>query len=179
VTSTQATDRWRNFGFLLKDTSRRYVQCFERHARDISLTLAQCKVLVRLEKNQGVSQARLAELTEIEPMTMVRILDRMESDGWLERRAHPTDRRARRLYLTRRAAPLLDEIWNVAELTLSETFTGIRKSDRDAFFDVLARVHRNLCDLESAEPPQATAAKSDDARAARPRPTRRTATVRP
>ena len=82
-------DRMRNFGFLLKDVSRRYVLRFEQRAREISLTLPQCKALVRLEKNEGVSQARLAELADVEPMTMVRILDRMEADGLLERRPDP------------------------------------------------------------------------------------------
>lgn len=82
-------DPHRNFGFLLKDLSRRYVLRFEQRARDLSLTLPQCKVLVRLETNEGMSQARLAELAEVEPMTMVRIIDRMEADGLLERRADP------------------------------------------------------------------------------------------
>jgi DNA-binding MarR family transcriptional regulator len=140
----------RNFGFLLRDVSRRYVNRFERRAREISLTLPQCKVLVRLEKNEGVSQARLAELAEIEPMTMVRILDRMERDGWLERRPDPDDRRARRLYLTKRASPLLDEIWRLADLTLAETFAGISDARRDAFIGVLQRIHDNVCALDQA-----------------------------
>jgi len=141
-------DRWRNFGFLLRDVSRRYVNRFERRAREISLTLPQCKVLVRLDKNEGVSQARLAELAEIEPMTMVRILDRMERDGWLERRPDPSDRRARRLYLTKRASPLLDEIWRLADLTLEETFAGISNARRDAFIGLLQRIHDNVCALD-------------------------------
>lgn len=138
----------RNFGFLLKDASRRYVARFERHATGIALNLPQCKVLVRLEKNQGVSQARLAELTEIEPMSMVRILDRMERDGWIERRPDPADRRARRLYLTRRARPLLERIWSLAETTLAEAFTGIPSAERDRFIELLARLHANLCALD-------------------------------
>src|SRR5438309_11459106 len=101
-------ERMRNFGFLFKEVSRQYVARFEEHARSISLNLAQCKVLVRLEKNEGVSQSRLAGLADVDPMTMVRILDRMESEGLLERRPDPADRRARCLYLTPKAKPLLD-----------------------------------------------------------------------
>ena len=108
-------DRLRNFGFLLKDVSRRYVLRFEQHAAEMSLTLVQCRALIRLEKNEGVSQARLAELIDVEPMAMVRILDRMEADGVLERRPDPDDRRARRLYLTAKAKPLLEEIWRLAD----------------------------------------------------------------
>ena len=150
-------DRMRNFGFLLKEVSRRYVLCFEERAREISLTLAQCKALVRLEKNEGISQAGLAKLADIEPMTLVRILDRMESDGVLERRPDPADRRARRLYLTRKAKPLLEEIWRLAELTRAETFAGIGRQERDLFIDVLQRMHGNLCAHEALpiDPPAA------------------------
>lgn len=164
-------ERDRNFGFLLKDVSRRYVERFERRAREVSLTLAQCKVLVRLEKNEGVSQARLSELAEIEPMTMVRILDRMERDGWLERRAHPTDRRARCLYLTRRAKPLLDEIWRLADLTRAEAFAGISKARRKTLLEVLEQIHGNMCELDepaaidgTARPPAGKATRAPRAR---------------
>src|ERR1700730_12536707 len=145
-------DRMRNFGFLLKEVSRRYVLRFEQRAREISLTLPQCKALVRLEKNEGVSQARLAELAEVEPMTMVRILDRMEADGLLERRPDPADRRARCLYLTPKAKPLLDEIWRMSEATRAEVFAGIGKDERDVLIDVLERIHDNLSKLESKPP---------------------------
>ncbi len=141
-------DRLRNFGFLLKDVSRRYVLRFEQRARAISLTLSQCKVLVRLEKNEGVSQARLAELAELEPMAIVRILDRMEADGLLERRPDPADRRARRLYLTRKAKPLLDRIWHVSELTRAETLAGISRQDRESFMTLLERMHANVRAIE-------------------------------
>ena len=150
-------DRLRNFGFLLKDLSRRYVQRFEVRAREFSLNLAQCKVLIRLEKNEGVSQARLAELAEVDAMTMVRILDRMEADELLERRPDPADRRARCLYLTAKAKPLLDQIWKLSETTREEVFAGISKNERDVFMTVLERLHDNLSVLEGKasgpEPP--------------------------
>jgi MarR family transcriptional regulator, transcriptional regulator for hemolysin len=143
-----AMDRLHNFGFLLNDLTRRYVLRFEQRARAIALTLPQCKVLVRLQKNEGASQARLAELAEVEPMTMVRILDRMEADGLLERRLDPADRRARCLYLTRKARPLLDEIWHLADLTRAEVFAGIGRREREAFITMLERMHNNVCALE-------------------------------
>jgi DNA-binding MarR family transcriptional regulator len=142
-------DRLRNFGFLLKDVSRRYVLRFEQHAAELSLTLVQCKALTHLEKNEGVSQARLAELTDVEPMAMVRILDRMEADGVLERRPDPEDRRARRLHLTARAKPLLEEIWRLAALTRAETFAGISRAEREAFIGVLERLDDNLLALDA------------------------------
>jgi MarR family transcriptional regulator for hemolysin len=141
-------DRLRNFGFLLKELTRRYVQRFEVRAREISLNLAQCKVLARLEKNEGVSQARLAELAEVDAMTMVRILDRMEADELLERRPDPADRRARCLYLTAKAKPLVEQIWKLSETTREEVFAGISKNERDLFMTVLERLHDNLSMLE-------------------------------
>jgi DNA-binding MarR family transcriptional regulator len=155
--------QFKTVGYLLKDVTRRYQARFERHAADVSLTLMQCKVLLYLSRNEGASQARLCELTEIEPMMMVRILDRMEADQLLERRPDPADRRARRLYLTRNAARLLDEIDRIMELTRNEFFAGVSKADREAFLKVLEHVHRNACALDAAKP--AAAARPRRARA--------------
>jgi MarR family transcriptional regulator for hemolysin len=156
-------DRLKSFGFLLKDVSRRYVLRFERHAAEISLTLVQCRALTHLEKNEGISQARLAELTEVEPMAMVRILDRMETDGVIERRPDPDDRRARRLHLTARAKPLLEEIWRLAALTRAETFAGIARAERESFIDVLERLDSNLLALEALPAPARPPSRSHPA----------------
>jgi len=156
-------DRFKTVGYLMKDVSRRYAARFERHAQELSLTLMQCKVLLYLSKNEGASQVRLCELTEIEPMMMVRHLDRMEADKLLERRPDPADRRARQLYLTRKAAPLLDEIDRLSELTRNEIFAGISKAEREAFLKVLEQAHANASALETASPAlttQPTAAAS-------------------
>ncbi|MBS0319886.1 MAG: MarR family transcriptional regulator [Proteobacteria bacterium] len=136
-------DQLRNFGFLLRDVSRLHVQRFEQHAKELALTLPQCKTLAKLEANEGVSQARLAELAELEPMTMVRILDRMEADGLVERRPDPHDRRARQLYLTDKARPLVAEIWRLADETRGELFAGVSLRDRKQFMAILARIHAN------------------------------------
>ncbi len=141
-------DRHQNFGFLLKDVSGRYTARFEQHAREISLTLMQCKVLVHLDKNEGVSQARLAQLTGIEPMMMVRLLNGMEKEHFLERRSDPEDKRARRLHLTAQARPLVDEIWRLAARTRAEMFANVSRQDRDTFLRVLATAQTNLTPKE-------------------------------
>jgi DNA-binding MarR family transcriptional regulator len=141
-------DRLRNFGFLLKEVTRRYVNRFEARTAEIPLNLAQAKALVRLEKNEGVSQARLAELAEVDPMTMVRILDRMEAEGLLERRPDPADRRARCLYLTAKAKPILDEIWRLSDEIRAEIFVGVSKEERERFMGVLERLYANISQLE-------------------------------
>jgi MarR family transcriptional regulator, transcriptional regulator for hemolysin len=139
----------RTFGFLLKETSRQYVQRFEQRARALGLTLPQCKALVHLAEHEGISQVRLGELTDLEPMTLVRILDRMESDGWLERRNDPADRRARRLYLQAKAKPLVDDVWHLVDLTRREAFSGIPRKDADFMIELLAKIQSNFASLEA------------------------------
>ena len=117
----------RTFGFLLKDTCRRYVERFEQRARSFGLTLPQCKVLVYLASTR-TSQAKLAELTDLDPMTLVRTVDSLESQGCLERRNDPADRRARRLYLLPKGKLLVDEVWRLVDLTRREAFAGIPRN---------------------------------------------------
>jgi MarR family transcriptional regulator, transcriptional regulator for hemolysin len=139
----------RRFGFLLKDVSRMYAQRFEHHAATHGLTLAQCKALVRLADNEGVSQVRLAELTDLEPMTLLRILDRMEAEGWLERRSDPRDRRVRCLYLTAKAKPLLEDVGRLIDLTRREALAGIPKRESDLLMKSLDAVRSNLTALDA------------------------------
>ena len=138
----------RSFGFLLKDVTRLYVRRFEQRAAALGLTLPQCRALVYLAMHEGISQVRLAELTDIEPMTLVRILDRMEADGWLERRLDSADRRARRLHLQVKAKPLVDSIWELVELTRTEAFAGIPQQQSRVLIDLLAKVRDNIASLE-------------------------------
>jgi len=140
----------RNFGYILNDVRRRFVLRFEQRAQNISLTMPQCRVLTTLLRNEGASQAKLAQLADLEPMTMVRILDYMEREGLIERRVDPQDRRARRLYLAQGAKPLLDRIWRLSDLTRAEAFAGIDGEERDAFIAVLARIQSNLVAIQDA-----------------------------
>jgi MarR family transcriptional regulator for hemolysin len=142
----------RTFSFLLRDVSRRYVQRFEQRVGALRLTLPQCKVLVYLENHAGVTQVQLAELTDLEPMTLVRALDWMESQGWLERRHDPTDRRARRLYLKAKGKPLMDDMWRLADLTRREAFAGIPRKRADLVIELLEKIQSNFASLEPLQP---------------------------
>jgi DNA-binding MarR family transcriptional regulator len=146
-TGTRLTES-RRFGFLLRDVTRLYAQRFEQHAAALGLTLAQCKALIRLADCEGVSQVRLSELTDLDPMTLVRILDRMESEGWLERRRDPRDRRVRCLYLTSKAKPLLDDIRGLIDITWADAFAGMPKQKSDLVMELLDTVRSNLIALE-------------------------------
>lgn len=152
----------RTFGFLLKEVSDQYVQRFEQRAGALGLTLPQCSLLVYLTSHAGVSQTRLAELTGIQPMTLVRILDRMESDGWLERRNHPTDRRARCLYPRVKSKSLLNDICYLADLTRREAFAGIPRMQADLVIALLEKIGSNFASLEPLQPGALAAALHDE-----------------
>lgn len=157
----------RTFGFLLKDTSRRYVGRFEQRARSLGMTLPQCKVLVYLTDHEGMSQARLAELTDLEPMALVRTVDSLESQGCLERRSDPADRRARRLYLLAKGKSLVEDVWRLADLTRREAFAGIPRKQADLMIESLEKIQNNLASLEPLPVPGEGAAPGRRGGAAR------------
>jgi DNA-binding MarR family transcriptional regulator len=81
-------------------------------------------------------------------MSIVRILDRMEADGWVERRADPQDRRARRLAVTAQARPILDHILEMGAATRAEVLEGLDLEQRDQLVSLLEKVHTNLQGLK-------------------------------
>ena len=147
----------RTFGFLLKEVTRLYVQRFEQRAVALGLTLPQCKALVYLANQEGISQAQLAELTDLEPMTLVRTLDCLESHGLLERRSDPADRRARRLYLKPKGKPLVDDIWHLVDLTRREAFEGVSRKHADLMIELLEKIQSNFVSLQPLQPMPAVA----------------------
>jgi MarR family transcriptional regulator for hemolysin len=142
-------DKLRNFGFLVRDVSRLSAKRFERNAHGLQLTLTQCKVLAHLSRNEGISQARLAELTETDPMTLVRTLDRMQQDNWIERRSDPIDRRAHRVFMRESAKEVVNRIWKVADQTRTEALAGLSQSEREQLINLLERIHGTLVALEA------------------------------
>jgi DNA-binding MarR family transcriptional regulator len=137
-------DAPRGLGFLIRDVSRLFSRNFERHAGALGLTLKQCRVLCYVQRHEGVSQARLAELSDTDPMTLRRLLLRLEADGWLERRADPDDRRAHRLHLRAKATPMLERIWELADCSRAEALAGFGAADRAQLMSLLGRLRDNL-----------------------------------
>jgi MarR family transcriptional regulator for hemolysin len=140
----------RNLGFLLHDVARLMRKRFEQNARELGLTRSQCQVLAHLARHDGIQQGALAEILEVEPITLTRILDRLEQAGLVERLAHPKDRRIRLLRLTEAAHPLLAEIFAIGALTRGEAMEGVADEDRDRLFDVLSRMKVNLIGKSAA-----------------------------
>jgi MarR family transcriptional regulator, transcriptional regulator for hemolysin len=144
-------ERHRDPGFLLTDLAQLYTKRFEARARGLSLTLSECKALAVLANFEGVSQKRLAEISEIRPAHLVRILDRMEAGGWAERRSHPRDRRAHSLAMTESAKAVLQSISVVIDETHADALKGFTGDELETLMELLRRVHANL----SATPPLA------------------------
>ena len=96
-------DGTERLGFLLHDAARLMRKRFEMRGSVYGLSAAQWRLLVRVVKDEGVAQARLAELLEIEPISVSRLIDRMEEGGWIERRQDQHDRRVRTIHPTARS----------------------------------------------------------------------------
>lgn len=142
----RALDLDRSFGFLVNDVARLFGRRFSHNGRRLGLTRAQCRTLGYLARNEGINQAGLADLLEIRPMTLVRQIDRMEDAGWIERRPDPADRRARRLYLTAKARPILGRIWSVATETRDEALVRLSPAEAGQLINLLSRVQATLSD---------------------------------
>jgi DNA-binding MarR family transcriptional regulator len=137
-------DRLPQFGFLLAEISRRYVQLFEQLAQGTGLTLTTCRALAYLERHEGISRSRLAGLAAIEPMALVRLLDRLQAEGLVRRERDPDDRRAHRLLLEASAQPVLRQIRELSRRARERTFAGVDAQERELFMRVLQRLADNL-----------------------------------
>ena len=148
------------FGFLVHDISRMLRKRFDRRARDIGLTKSQWIVLAHLARHEGIHQGGLADILELEPATLARHLDRLEDTGWIERRPDPSDRRAWRLHLTGKAAPVLEKMGALVEITTPEALAGLSREERERLQSQLLTIRANLterADGETAPTPEAAA----------------------
>ena len=100
----------REFAFLINDVARLLRTFADQRARQFGMTRAQWAVLARLESNEGLKQSELAEMLDLQPITLTRLVDRLCANGLIERRADPSDCRVKRLYLTAQAHPLMDRL---------------------------------------------------------------------
>jgi DNA-binding MarR family transcriptional regulator len=141
----------RSLGFLLGDVSRLIRKRFDMRARELGLTRAQWRVLARLRRREGINQRDLAEILEIENITLTRHIDRLEDKGLVERRRDPADRRAWNLYLNEKVQPVLDRMRELSEMTRAEALSGISKADSEQLIDQLLHIKGNLLELDREE----------------------------
>lgn len=138
-------------GLMLIDTARVLRKRFEQNCRGTGLTRAQWQVLKEIYVKEGISQGALAELLEVEPITVGRLIDRLEQSGLIERRPHPTDRRAWSLYLLPAAHPLLETLKGIAAQTRAELLQDMSDAEVDEALRLLAKMKDNLTAIMSDE----------------------------
>lgn len=131
-------------GFLLSDVARLLRRRFDERARAIGITRAQWRTLTVLSRNEGANQGALADLLEVEPITLCRMIDRLAEAGHVERRRDPGDRRAWNIYLTDRSRPLLDQLRGLAEAVTDLALTGLDPAARATLTRSLDRIRDNL-----------------------------------
>lgn len=146
----------RSLGFLLADVSRLVRRRFDARASELGLTRAQWRVLAQLRRREGINQTALAEILEIEPITLGRHIDRLVEKGFVERRADPSDRRAWQLHLRAEVQPILDRLREMSTLTRLEALKDISEADADRLIEVLLRIKSNMLAVDTATPASAT-----------------------
>jgi MarR family transcriptional regulator for hemolysin len=130
--------------FEIGETAHALRKAFDRRASGLGVTRAQWKVLFRLTRSPGLRQVELADMLDIEPITLCRIIDRLEEAGFVERTRDPTDRRAWKLQVTKSAQPLMEKLTAVGAELVEEAFAGIDARDIEKVRSVLARVRENV-----------------------------------
>ena len=139
-----AVETQQTLGFLLHDVARLMRKRFEQRARHVGLTRSQWQTLAFLSRCEGIHQKALAEMLEIEPITLMRLIDKLSERGFVERRKHATDRRIWLLYMTEPARALLAEMRELGDETRAEALAGITAGDKARLFEMLETMKSNL-----------------------------------
>ena len=113
-------------------------------AAQFGMTRAQWAVLVRLDRFEGLKQSELAEMLDLQPITLTRLLDRLCENGLIERRSDPNDRRAKRLFLTPAARPVIERLNTLGEELMTTTLAGVDRESVERMVGQLATVKENL-----------------------------------
>lgn len=140
-----------SLGFLISDVSRLLRKRFDERARLIGVTRQQWRTLSVLKRHEGSNQGMLAELLEVEPITLGRMIDRLEEAGWVERRRDPGDRRVWRIYLTDAAQPILLQLKGIADSLFVDAADGISVADQAKLHALLEQLRANLNPDQSNE----------------------------
>ncbi|MDA3887889.1 MAG: MarR family transcriptional regulator [Allgaiera sp.] len=149
-------------GFLLHDASRLMRRRFEARGAVHGLSSSQWRALVYLARTGGLAQARLAEFLEVEPISVSRLVDRMEQGGWVRRSPDPQDRRVRLVHATEKAMSAFEEVKALAGEVYEEALAGIDPAQRAALMAGLSQVVANLQEMDCAPACGRTAREEGD-----------------
>ena len=133
-----------SFGFLILDIARLMRRNFNRDIQDLNITQAQWQILFHISRNDGIRQAQLADTLEMQPISVARLIDRMQSAGWVRRSPDPNDRRAVNLHLEEKAEGVLDLLRERAIGTREKILRGISEAEQMQLLDILQRMRTNL-----------------------------------
>ena len=142
-----------SLGFLLHEITRLMRRNFGRR---VTLTQAQWRTLAYLSRNEGINHCGLADLLEVRPITLTRLIDSLEQAGWVRRQPDPRDRRACCLYLTPEAGPLVKQLQKSGAETTEQALAGMGAAERERLMQTLSTVKRNLLEAEASLAKQET-----------------------
>ena len=134
----------RNFAFCVAETAHVMRRDYDRRAATLGVTRAQWRVLARLGRQDGLRQVELAELIDVEPITLCRMIDRLSEAGLVERRPDDEDRRAWRIHLTPKAGPIIEDLRALAETFLEDALEGVSEQEQKQVMSALDRVRANI-----------------------------------
>jgi MarR family transcriptional regulator for hemolysin len=134
----------REFAFMINDVARMLKTYADYRGAQYGITRAQWAVLARLDRFEGLKQSELAEMLDLQPITLTRLLDRLCHSGLIERRSDPNDRRAKRLFLTPAARPLLERLGELGEDMIGTALNGVSRETVEQIVSQLAVVKENL-----------------------------------
>tara|TARA_R110000824_G_scaffold266287_2_gene455282 strand:+ start:2084 stop:2542 length:459 start_codon:yes stop_codon:yes gene_type:complete len=143
-----------NIGFMIGDISRLIRRTFDKRAKAIGVTRPQWRVLTWLQRHEGINQSALADMLELDAMTLCRMVDRLQSADMVERRTDPEDRRAWRLFLTQKGIALTEQLKPIGEQLLQEALNGVPARDRDQFQQLLEQFRSNLQSIDDEDSQQ-------------------------
>ena len=134
----------REFAFTIMDVARLMKTYADQRARHLGISRAQWGVLMRIDRHEGLKQSELADICDLQPITLTRLLDRLADNGLIERRADPNDRRANRLYLKPAAKPLLDRLSDLGADMMETVLHGVSPTSIERMLKELSAVKGNL-----------------------------------
>ena len=133
-----------HIGYLLADNSRLARWAFDQQVREIGVTGPQARLLLTLNRQPGENQGFYAERLEVEPITLCRMVDRLEEASMVERRPDPADRRAWQLHLTDKSRKVVEKLQQRADSLVEDMLAGLTPVERSEFGRLLTLVGANL-----------------------------------
>lgn len=140
-----------SIGFLINDTARLFRRMFDGNIRDLGMTSLQWRTVARLKRDPGMRQSELADLLDVEPITLSRMIDRLAESGMVCRKPDPNDRRAWNLYLTDKAQPLMAQFQREADTVQEIALAGLDEAERAVLGDLVERMRLNLSRRETLD----------------------------